>query len=150
MSRHITSVVLWLMIGSMPIGGLWVQRSGRLDSAVMISCALTGLVLAGLPLAPGAAILFAIAIGLLTGPPPGAMMAMPGRALRPENRAVGVGLFMTVYNVTTAGGPIVAGALRDQFGVSAPVLFGAALFVSVAPLTVLFRRALSPTKIHAG
>ena len=46
----ITSVVLWLMIGSMPVGGHWVQRTGKLDSAVVIFATLTGLVMAALPL----------------------------------------------------------------------------------------------------
>jgi predicted MFS family arabinose efflux permease len=64
---------------------------------------------------------------------------MPGRVLTPENRAVGLGLFMTVFYVMTATGPALAGAVADQMGASAPVLLGAFLFMCVVPLTMLFR-----------
>jgi predicted MFS family arabinose efflux permease len=140
----ITSLVLWLMMISVPAGGHWLQRTGRTDATIMLFSALTGLAMAALPLAPSVALLFACAVGFLIGPPPGAIMAMPGRVLRPETRAVGLGLFMTIYNVTVAGGPVLAGALKDEWGASAPILFGAALFVGVVPLTMLFRSLIVP------
>ena len=105
----VTSLVLWLLMISMPVGGLWLQRTSRADGTLIAFSALTGLVMAVLSLAPSAALVLSCAMGLLLGPPPGAIMAMPGRVLRPETRAVGFGLFMTIYNITTAGGPVLAG-----------------------------------------
>lgn len=134
----ITSLVLWLLMISMPVGGLWLQRTSRADGTLMAFSALTGLVMAILSLAPSAALVLSCAMSLLIGPPPGAIMAMPGRVLQPETRAVGFGLFMTIYNVTTAGGPVLAGMLKDAFGAFAPVLFGAVMFASVVPLTAAF------------
>jgi predicted MFS family arabinose efflux permease len=139
----LTSVVLWVLIASIPLGGRWLQRFAQPDLGIILCSALTGLTLAALPLFPLAAPPISLALGLLIGPPPGAIMAMPGRVLRPESRAVGLGLFMTAYNITNAAGPALAGALRDSFGASAPILFGAVVFLSVAPLTLLFR-GLSP------
>jgi MFS family permease len=138
-----TSLLLWVMMVSMPVGGYWLQRSGRADAGVILFSALAGLATAGLAFAPMAVIVFSIVIGCLLGPPPGAIMAMPGRVLRRESRAVGFGLFMTLYNVVMVAGPVLLGALRDHFGAVAPVLVGAALFVTVAPLVALFR-ALQP------
>ncbi|WP_188311976.1 MFS transporter [Salinarimonas soli] len=135
-----TSLVLWVMIVSMPLGGHRLQQSGRPDTGVMLFSVAAGLVMVGLPFAPAAAIVFALIIGCLLGPPPGALLAMPGRVLRPETRAVGFGVFMTVYNLVMVAGPMLLGALRNQFGAVAPVLVGPALFMSVAPLTLLFRR----------
>ncbi len=83
--------------------------------------------------------LFCIAMGVAVGPPPGAILAKPGRVLKPENRAVGLGLFMTVYYVAAAVGPALAGYMGDRMGASAPVLFGAFLFMSIVPLVLLFR-----------
>jgi hypothetical protein len=36
-----------------------------------------------------------VALGLLFGPPPGILMALPAEVLRPENRAPGMGIFYT-------------------------------------------------------
>jgi predicted MFS family arabinose efflux permease len=121
------------------MGGYFVQLSGRPDAAIMLFSGLAGLALSGLAATTGMPLLFCIAIGLAVGPPPGAILAMPGRVLKPENRAVGLGLFMTVYYVTAAVGPAFAGYVGDRMGASAPVLFGAFLFMSIVPLVMLFR-----------
>jgi predicted MFS family arabinose efflux permease len=135
----LTSLGLWVMIASLPLGGYLVQRSGRPDAAIMLFSGLAGLALSGLAAAVGMPLLFCIAIGIAVGPPPGAVLAMPGRILHPENRAIGLGLFMTVYYVTAAVGPALAGVVGDQMGASAPVLFGAFLFMTIVPLVMLFR-----------
>jgi predicted MFS family arabinose efflux permease len=142
----VTSIVLWVMIVSMPLGGYWLQRSGRTEAGIMLSCLFLALAMAGLPLAPAAALAFSIVLGVLIGPAPGAIMAMPGRVLRPENRAVGLGLFMMVYYVVLAIGPLAAGALRDVGGSAAPVLFGASAFLCIVPLTALFGALVRPAK----
>jgi MFS family permease len=134
------------MIVSMPLGGYWLQRSGRTEAGIMLSCLFLALAMAGLPLAPAAALAFSIVLGVLIGPAPGAIMAMPGRVLRPENRAVGLGLFMMVYYVVLAIGPLAAGALRDVGGSAAPVLFGASAFLCIVPLTALFGALVRPAK----
>jgi cyanate permease len=46
---------------------------------------------------------------------------------------------MTVYYITAAVGPVLAGVVGDQMGASAPVLFGAFLLMSIVPLVMLFR-----------
>jgi predicted MFS family arabinose efflux permease len=122
----------------------------------MLFSGAAGLVLVMLAFSPSLALAIALVLGVLIGPPPGAIMAMPGRVLRPENRAVGLGLFMTAYNIVTAVGPTAAGALKDGFGAGAPLVFGGAVFISVVPLTVLYR-ALSrpivpeaPERVTAG
>jgi predicted MFS family arabinose efflux permease len=139
----LTSIGLWVMIASLPLGGYLVQRSGRPDAAIMLFSGLAGLALSGLAAAAGMSLLFCIAIGVAVGPPAGAILAMPGRVLKPESRAVGLGLFMTMYYVTAAVGPALAGVIGDQMGASAPVLLGAFLFMSIVPLVTLFR-ALHP------
>jgi predicted MFS family arabinose efflux permease len=105
----------------------------------MLFSGLAGLALAALAAFPSLTLLLCIAIGVAIGPPPGAILAMPGRVLKPENRAVGLGLFMTVFYVLAAIGPALAGFIGDRMGASAPVLFGTFLFTAVVPLVMLFR-----------
>jgi hypothetical protein len=84
--------------------------------------------------------LLCIAVGLLIGPPPGAIMALPARVLPAPARTAGLGIFYTVYYIMMAGGPAIAGAFRDRWQTSAAaVLFGAGLFAAIAVLMPAFR-----------
>jgi MFS family permease len=145
----LTSSALWALTFSVPVGGFLVQRSGRTNIAIIAfsaiaACAL-GLLPAGFLLLP-----LCIAFGAAVGPPAGPIMSLPSRVLDADHRAVGFGLFYTFYNLILALGPGLAGLARDFSGTSAAaMLFGAALFISIAPLLLLFRmlegpRPLSP------
>jgi predicted MFS family arabinose efflux permease len=140
-AAFLTSLALWLMLASVPVGGYLVQRSGRPDEAVILFAGLTGLALVGLVSSPSQAPFWCIALGIGFGPPAGAIMAMPGRVLQPEHRAVGLGLFMTIYYVLNAFGPVVAGFVSDQIGAAASVAFGAGLLLCIMPLVLWFRSA---------
>lgn len=143
----VASTVLWLMIATMPLGGYWLQGRRATDLIVIGLCVGLGLVMVGLSYLPGAALPLGVVLACLMGPPPGALMAMPGRVLRPENRASGLGLFLTVYFVLMALGPAIAGVLRDSFGSGAPILFGAAMFLAIAPLVAAFGALTRPTQV---
>jgi predicted MFS family arabinose efflux permease len=148
-AAFVASTVLWLMIVTMPLGGYWLQGRRATDPVVMVLCAGLGIVMAILAHLPHAALGLGVTLAILLGPPPGALMAMPGRVLRPENRASGLGLFLTVYFVVMALGPAAAGVLRDNLGPSAPILFGGAMFMAIAPLVVVFAALTRPAQVSA-
>jgi len=148
-AAFLTSSALWIMIASVPAGGYLVQRSGRPDAAIMLFAGVAGSALMVLTMQAGAALPLCIALGITFGPPAGAIMAMPGRVLKPENRAVGLSLFMVTYYVTTAGGPGIAGLVQDHMGPAAPVALGAFLFMGIVPL-VLAYRAVVPELERSG
>jgi cyanate permease len=76
------------------------------------------------------------------GVPAGAMMALPAQALRPENRASGMGIFYTWYYVLMAVLPGCAGLVRDLTGsAAAPILFAAAMVLLCALVLLLFHAA---------
>lgn len=137
-AASITSMALWVMILSLPLGGYLVQRSGRPDAAILIFAVVNAVALVSLPLFPALALVFCLVLGIGIGPPAGAIMAMPARALSPENRAVGIGLFMVWYNILNVFGPGLAGYLREVFGPTAPVLLASAMFLLVTSLVPLF------------
>ncbi len=122
----VTSLVSWLVIPALPLGGWLAERIGRPDATMAASF----LVIAGLawaiPFLPGSVLLFGL-LGLAFGPAGGLIMALPSRVLRPENRAVGMGLFFTVYYVGMGVCPAIAGLLRDLTGDPAAPLYFAGL-----------------------
>ncbi len=72
------------------------------------------------------------------GIPPGAIMALSGEVLSPENRSTGFGIFYTVFYVGLASFPPIAGLILDLMGAAiAPVLFAGILtMLAVLPLPV--------------
>jgi MFS family permease len=140
-----TSVVLWLVAVSVPIGGFLADRSGRGDAVLIGGC-----------LAFAAALLFAtrtnavlpafVAIGFACGLAAGPILALPVSVLAPTTRAVGMGLFFACFYLFVVVGPWVGGALANAAG-SSRVTFdlGAGmLLVCCAALWVFRRIAVKP------
>jgi predicted MFS family arabinose efflux permease len=146
----LVSLGLWISMPALPLGGYLAERLGRPDGAVAVCCAALAAVLALLTVLPLPALPCAL-LGLLIGPPAGAIMALPARALTAANRAVGLGLFYTCYYAAMAAGPALAGVLRDAWSTAAAaLLFGAALFLTILPLLALFHRLREPERPQAG
>jgi predicted MFS family arabinose efflux permease len=120
------SLNTWLMIVSIPVGG-WLTEKFRFPNGCMVGgFILFGMTMIFLPFGP---VLFLILImGMIGGIPAGPIMSLPAGVLKPENRAVGMGLFYTVTYAGMAILPAVAGWLLDITGKAATsFFFGAGL-----------------------
>jgi predicted MFS family arabinose efflux permease len=134
-----TSSTLWILMFSVPLGGALIQSSGRSNTAIIVFSIAAGLALALLPVTR-LPLAFCAALGLAGGPPAGSIMALPSRVLGQEYRALGFGLFFTIYYLILAFGSTLAGLVRDFFGTSASaIFFGAILLFALVPLLGLFR-----------
>jgi hypothetical protein len=142
------SIVSWTMLISLPLGGYVAQRLNA-PNAVM-GGSFIALAVAGSALAMGAPpVLACLAFGVLAGPPPGPIMGLPGAALRPQNRAAGMGVYYAAYYAAMAGLVPVAGAIRDATqSASAPLYFAAGMMlaaaVSLAGFRLVQREVASP------
>jgi MFS family permease len=133
------SLVSWTILVSLPLGGVVAERLKR-DDATMVGCfvALAGAIFV-VPTTIAPAIMFA-AIGLLSGPPASLIMKLPSEALKPENRAAGMGVFFTCYYAGMAGLVPVAGLLRDASdSPSAPLYLAAAMLLGATLSLAGFR-----------
>jgi MFS family permease len=134
----ITSLGLWVSMLSLPMGGYTVERIGRPHAAIVLFSLVAGLALALLIELPP--VVLCLALGIAIGPPAGAIMALPAEVLHPNRRALGLGVFYTIYYVAMTTGPAMAGFLRDDWGsATAAIIFGALLFWLIAPLLLVFR-----------
>jgi predicted MFS family arabinose efflux permease len=146
----IISVGSWLMIFSGAACGLITDRTGRLN--LVLTICMSAAVLALLLLrVEGGGLAASLVFGLIGMAPAGVIMALAGDAMRPERRAIGMGVFFTVYYAVMTLAPPVAGRIFDQTGsAGAPILFAVLLFVTVVPAALLFsysraRDSLSPS-----
>ena len=135
----LVSLISWISIGSMPLGGWLTDRSGRINAFIICGVILSALFTFLLPV--GFSTLGCILLlGLAFGVWPGAIMALPSQVLSPRGRSTGFGVFYMVFYGIMAILPPVAGWLRDLTGgATAPVLFGGMLMALTVVALAFFR-----------
>ncbi|MBH5389209.1 MFS transporter [Bradyrhizobium diversitatis] len=137
------SVVMWLSVISVPAGGYLADRFKRpFILAIGASLIVAGL-LAWLPRSD-AVITILILIGLIGGHPAGPIMSLAARVLAPDTRAIGMGVFYTLFYAAMMLGPAVAGRLAKSAGTAAVALdLGALTVLACPPLMWLFECIVS-------
>jgi MFS family permease len=136
----IISIVLWLAVLSVPLGGLFADRTGRPQLILVAGCVVFAALMVALP-SSGAVFLTIIALGLVCGLPAGPILSLPARVLQPANRAIGMGIFYTLYYATMMLGPAIGGACAKWAGSSTAAFdFGAAVLLACPVILWAFNR----------
>lgn len=137
------SLVLWLSVISVPAGGFIADRTKRPFALAVAASLMVALLLAWLP-RTDAVIAIIVLIGLISGHPAGPIMSLPARVLAPETRAIGMGVFYTLFYAAMMLGPAVAGRLAKSAGSAAAALdLGALTVLACPPLMWLFECVVS-------
>jgi MFS family permease len=137
------SLVMWLSVISVPAGGYLADRFKRpFVLAIVASLVVAGL-LAWLTRSD-AVITILVLIGLFGGLPAGPIMSLTARVLALETRAIGMGVFYTLFYAAMMLGPAIAGRLAKSAGTAAVALdLGALTVLACPPLMWLFERIVS-------
>jgi predicted MFS family arabinose efflux permease len=134
------SIVLWVAAVSVPLGGFIADRSGRPELMLVAGCILFAALMLALPRS-GAVIPIVAALGLVSGQPAGPIMSLPARVLQPQTRAIGMGLFFTIFYGCMVLGPVVGGACAKWAGTAAAAFdFGAAMILLCPLILWTFKR----------
>jgi MFS family permease len=135
-----TSLVLWLIAATVPVWGLIADRSGRRMEIMLIGFALFAVAL--VVAARTAMVIPAfVALGLVAGASAGPIMSLPARVLAPALRAVGMGLYSTLFYVFIVAAPILAGMLASHLGTARATFdLGAVMLAACFPAYWIFRR----------
>ncbi len=133
----VVSLASWVMIASGAACGQVADRLGRPD-LVLYVCMAVAMGSLALLNKPQLAVGLSLAFGLVGMAPAGVIMALSGEAMSPERRALGMGLFFSVYFLIVAPAPALAGWLYDRSGnPSDAFLLAIALFgLTAAPNAV--------------
>jgi cyanate permease len=136
-ASSLVGLTTWLLVASVQAGGIMAQRWGHPNALMLIGIGSWGI---GMLLLPTVDPLILVAIGVLQGLPVGVIMSLPAEVLRPESRAVGMGLFYTWLYVGLAGLPPAAGWVQDLTGhPAAPIYFAGVLVLSIGLLFAAIR-----------
>jgi predicted MFS family arabinose efflux permease len=78
------------------------------------------------------------------------MLSLPARVLTPPTRAIGMGVFYTVYYVAMMLGPMLGGAAAKWSGSAAAAFdFGALVLLACPLLLLAFNWIAAPTRFAA-
>ncbi|MGE0563681.1 MAG: CynX/NimT family MFS transporter [Pseudolabrys sp.] len=137
-SNALASWLGWALILFVPVGGLLADWTGRRVLVIVAPLLIvaTAIVMMVAPAMPVVAVFTVLAA--IVGIPAGPIMALPAQATRAESRAVGMGIYFTLYYVLMALVPAVAGYTRDvaQSPVAPMLVAVAMLLVAVASVAV--------------
>ena len=135
------SIVLWLAVFSVPFGGFVADRTKRPQTILVAACLVSAMLMVLLPRS-SAVLSIVVGLGLVAGQPAGPMMSLPAQVLQPATRAIGMGLFFTVFYGCMLLGPVVGGALAKWTGSAAAAFdFGAAMVLVCPVLLLAFNRS---------
>ena len=140
-ASSMVSIISWLLLLSLPLGGALAERIGH-PNLVLVTCfsalGLLCFLLASWP----TPLPVLLALGLLFGPPAGIIAALPVEVLHPDHRALGLGLFFTIYYAVLPVLTALAGFTLDVSGNPAvPLYFGGLLILLAIAVLALFRAA---------
>ena len=143
------SIVLWLAALSGIAGGFLADWTERPQSVLVIGCVLFALLMLVLPRS-AAVIPIVIAIGAISALPVGPIMSLPARVLQPQTRAIGMGIFFTVFFAVMMLGPAIGGAIAKSTGGAAAALdFGTAALLA-CPLLLWGYNRIVATRLQAA
>jgi predicted MFS family arabinose efflux permease len=138
-SGTIVSLISWLIIPAIPVGAWIAERIGRPVPTMITSFIVIAVLISVIPFTSSYFMLF-IVIGIAFGPAAGLIMALPSKVLRAENRAIGMGIFFTLYYLGMGLSAAIAGYFRDVTNNPASPLYiasGTILLAGVALLTFI-------------
>lgn len=143
------SIVLWIAVFSVPSGGLLADRTRRPQTILAVGCILFAVLMVILPRS-SATIPIVVALGLVSGLPAGPIMSLPARVLQPGTRAIGMGIFYTVYYAGMMLGPVIGGAAAKWTGSAGTAFDAGALALLACPLLLLGFNRIVPPRLRAA
>jgi MFS family permease len=137
----VMTIVTWGNVpGTLAGGGLAARFGGFnifLIGSVALSIGMTGAALTDWP------VTWALLLGVVGSIQPGVIMAVGTLSARPENRAVGMGLFYTIYYLGGTFTPALCGMVADAAGRPEGGLLAAAAICALAIPFYILHRALA-------
>jgi MFS family permease len=107
-ASSVTGVALWMVAVSVPLGGIIADRTGR-RNLVLVAGLLAFAVMLVIAARAEAVFVMFILLGLVGGLSAGPIMSLPSAVLQVETRAVGMGIFFTLFYISVVLGPLVGG-----------------------------------------
>ena len=144
----IVSLTSWLIIPALPLGAWFAERIGHPVPTMVVTFIAIAILTWMIPVTSFYIVIFAT-IGIIFGPAGGLIMALPAQVLSKENRAIGMGIFYTIYYVGMGVFPAIAGYARDATGNPAAPLILAGVAILFALLALVGFRIIQIRHVNS-
>lgn len=135
-----TGVALWLVALSVPLGGVIADRTGRRNLVLVAGLLLFAAMLVITARVEAVFVMFVL-LGLVGGLSAGPIMSLPSVVLQIETRAVGMGIFFTMFYISVVLAPLIGGHLADAIGTTSVTFdIGAGMLIACCAALWLFER----------
>jgi MFS family permease len=135
-----TSLVLWIISASVPMGGILADRTGKHIEIMLAGFALFTIALLAATRTDAVIPAFVV-LGVVGGVSAGPIMSLPARVLTPQARATGMGIYFMLFYAIAVAAPIIAGILSSRAGTARAAFdFGAVLLMTCFPAYWIFNR----------
>jgi MFS family permease len=139
-ASSITGVALWLVALSVPLGGVIADRTNKRNLVLVVGLLLFATMLIIASRAEAVFVTFVV-LGLVGGLSAGPIMSLPSEVLRIETRAVGMGIFFTMFYISVVLAPLIGGYLADVIGTTRVAFdMGAGMLIVCCVALLLFQR----------
>lgn len=135
----LTATMTLTFVVSIPLGGWMIQRTGRPTTVAALGVVGWAACIAAMRAGADPTLALTLA-GLLSGWAAGALSAAPARFLGPAARAIGLGLFYTMFYLGMGVLPRAVGAWADRAG-TPEVVLDASIVLSLATVVLLVATA---------
>ncbi|MEO1019764.1 MAG: MFS transporter [Pseudomonadota bacterium] len=140
MAGRYVSIASWLGMVTVILGGWLATKRMNAKFILILGFAAGALAIAMMHNVQLRLLAFLI-FGLIGFMPAGSIMALPASVLRPETRALGMGIYYTVFYAAVSVFPALAGLARDlTMQPAAPLWLAACLMAACMPFVLLFDR----------
>jgi len=136
----VISLLSWLLIAVIPLGGYLADRTGKRDLLFWGGCLAAAAAIAMVPVMDPVELW--VVLSAILGFTVGMVMALPGEVLSPESRATGLGLYYAIYYAGTGILPAIAGWIQDTTASTTFVIWFSAACLALAPFPLLALRIL--------
>ncbi|MGI9373233.1 MAG: MFS transporter [Hyphomicrobiales bacterium] len=126
-----TSIVLWLVAISVPLGGIIADRTGRRDTVLLFGLISFAIFLTIAPQTDWVIATFAV-LGLVGGIAAGPIMSLPSAVLSPQTRSQGMGVYFTLFYLGVVIAPMIAGWLSEKTHNAGAAFFFGAFMLALA------------------
>jgi len=137
----LTSLFMIIFSIALPVGGIIADRTGRKDVIILFSLISFAALMPIAVIYPSSAFVLFCVLGVFFAFGAGPVMTLPAEVLSPKSRALGMGVFFSIYYALMMVGPRIGGGFAESAGdAGAAILAGAVMSLAAAAALLGFRR----------
>ncbi len=138
----LTSLFMIIFSIAVPVGGIIADRTGRKDAIILFSLISFAALMPIAVIYPSSAFVLFCILGVFFAFGAGPVMTLPAEVLSPKSRALGMGVFFSIYYALMMVGPRIGGGIAESADDAGAAILAGAVMSLIAAVALLGLRHL--------